>query len=183
MAAPAGIAPEANTRGAGRGRRGLRARGTRGPGIPWGSAPEPEPKGGMKLDVVPVAVVSNGSDVSARVTAKLHVDDSHHLSLEADDSSFRDGLSKKVRAHARPARVPAAPARPRAPVGPRPSRPSLPPPCARSRSRHRAPARSSLQSLPTLSPLGWRGIFFPPAPCASCGALPPAAGGEADSGG
>lgn len=49
----------------------------------------------MKLDVVPVAVVSNGSDVSARVTAKLHVDDSHHLSLEADDSSFRDGLSKK----------------------------------------------------------------------------------------
>merc|ERR1711959_720833 len=41
------------------------------------------------------AVVSNGSDVSARVTAKLHVDDSHHLSLEADDSSFRDGLSKK----------------------------------------------------------------------------------------
>merc|ERR1711959_399493 len=75
---------------------GGRARGARGPGIPWGSAqPEPEPKGGMKLDVVPVAVVSNGSDVSARVTAKPHVDDSHHLSLEADDSSFRDGLSKK----------------------------------------------------------------------------------------
>jgi hypothetical protein len=33
--------------------------------------------------------------VSWVVTAKLHVDDSHHLSLEADDSSFRDGLSKK----------------------------------------------------------------------------------------
>merc|ERR1712072_458912 len=66
------------------------------PAIPWGGKePEPEPQGGMKLDVVPVAVVSNGSDVSARVTAKLHVDDSHHLSLEADDSSFRDGLSKK----------------------------------------------------------------------------------------
>merc|ERR1739848_286899 len=59
---------------------------------------EPEPvakSGGMKLDVVPVAVVSNGSDVSARVTAKLRVDDSHTLSLEADDSSFTDGVSKK----------------------------------------------------------------------------------------
>merc|ERR1711981_571925 len=66
------------------------------PAIPWGGKePEPEPQGGMKLDVVPVAVVSNGSDVSARVTAKLRVDDSHTLSLEADDSSFRDGLSKK----------------------------------------------------------------------------------------
>merc|ERR1712072_1522045 len=56
------------------------------PAIPWGGKePEPEPQGGMKLDVVPVAVVSNGSDVSARVTAMLHV----------DDSPFRDGLSKK----------------------------------------------------------------------------------------
>merc|ERR1711959_540214 len=74
---------------------GERGRG-RAPAIPWGKEPEPVAKsGGMKLDVVPVAVVSNGSDVSARVTAKLRVDDSHTLSLEADDSSFRDGVSKK----------------------------------------------------------------------------------------
>merc|ERR1711959_200475 len=74
---------------------GERGRG-RAPAIPWGKEPEPVAKsGGMKLDVVPVAVVSNGSDGSARVTAKLRVDDSHTLSLEADDSSFRDGVSKK----------------------------------------------------------------------------------------
>merc|ERR1712057_97102 len=74
---------------------GSRAVGGRAPAIPWGKQPDPEPKGGMKLDVVPVAVVSNGSDVSARVTVKLRVDDSHTLSLEADDSSFRDGVCKK----------------------------------------------------------------------------------------